>query len=133
MDWRDPQYGALIGVSTTRSKEFVENGHVKTSVRIKLNAQKISDKYKIRPYKNLKEVEESEELILTGENGLINLKQYITEIYIDPEKEENHEWAVKIKLVLKKIKESGIPLDIDEMWLDYIEENPDKFKDYEDE
>ena len=117
----------LQGVSLSRSKSFIPNGHVKTSVRIALDGNKISNKYKIIPYKEFRNIEENEEFILTNNEGLTNLKNYILSIDIFPENEEDRFWAKKIKYILSRMKKFEIPFHIDDMWLDYINDNPEIF------
>src|SRR6185369_7482418 len=87
----------IYGVSTTRNKNFhklntkeIDGFHVSYKIqksnqiaRIELNANKISNKYKIFPYNAYKDRltnSEYEEVIYTGEKGLINLKNYIIKI-----------------------------------------------------
>lgn len=91
----------VFGCSLTRDKFFhktgdrLDSGVAGISARISLNGNKISERYKIFPFnwfyvflstseetRARGDYSESEELVVTSEQGLTNLKNYILEISI---------------------------------------------------
>lgn len=122
----------IYGISTTRDSNFqkifnrVDNGIKGVSFRISLDGDKLSEKYKIKPFNffyyaakyNIDGVKpipparssdtESEELIVT-DGGILNIKQYIKEIYLFPEYEDATMLHTENVLrVIKQIEAFGI-------------------------
>jgi hypothetical protein len=133
-EWPGAQKNCLYGFSTTRDKNFHISGDrnaggiTGTSVRLNLDGNKLSQKYKIRPFdlnsSNIGRQSmncESEEFVITGRYGIEGIIKYIISISIFPEQERGD--SIKnAKDLIFLIKSQGIDLDIDKIWLDYINE-----------
>lgn len=125
---RLPNGKIIFGISTTRNKNFHDKereiGGI--SIRIDLNGDKISENYKIRPYNDFNDSSartissESEELISTGADGLVNLEKYIENIVIFPDKEK----AIPKRTfeIIDILRQKEIPFEYDDIWDDLIDE-----------
>jgi hypothetical protein len=73
----------------TRNKNGWNVGGFPTDVRISIDGDKLSNKYKIQPFNMGFEVDEMEERIY---KDIPNIKNYITDITINTKTKGNYEW-----------------------------------------
>jgi hypothetical protein len=114
----------LWGVSVTRNKNihiedenFAEDIDSSASVRINLDGNKLSERYKIRPFfdtifyngKRRNTHSEFEELIITGSIGLEDVNKYIISVSIFAEEDE---LGYKDKKILNLAKRNGIKCEV---------------------
>lgn len=126
-----PRPKGKYALSTTRDKNFhitgdrMEDGIHDISVRISLNGNKISERYKIVAFNYFGQDKEddskvtradnteSEEEIYTNANGLINLRNYIIEITFFKD------WSTRENFIIEKsielLKQSNIPFKIEKI------------------